>query len=74
MGNPHKIDAADMVDQLTKKPEVISLFNNIVNESGVKNFLPELKININLTLKLIDINFISSPKSQNIFKGKRYYK
>ena len=51
MGNPHKIDVADMVDQLTKKSEVISIFNNIVNESGVKNFLPELKINL-LTLIL----------------------
>ena len=34
-----------MLDQLTKKPEVISIFNNIVDESGVKIFLPELKIN-----------------------------
>ena len=34
-----------MPDQLTKKPEVISIFNNIVDESGVKIFLPELKIN-----------------------------
>ena len=34
-----------MLDQLTKKPEVISIFNNIVDESGVKFFLPELKIN-----------------------------
>ena len=25
MGNPHKIDVADMVDQLTKKSEVISI-------------------------------------------------
>ena len=34
MGNPHKIDWADMVGQLTTKPEVISIFNNIVEESG----------------------------------------
>ena len=46
MGNPHKIDVADMVDQLTKKPKVVGIFNNIVDESGVKNFLPELKINL----------------------------
>ena len=51
MGNPHKIDVADKVDQLIKKPEVISIFNNIVDESGIKNFLPELKINL-LTLML----------------------
>ena len=51
MGNPRKIDVADMMDQLTKKPEVISIFNNIVDEFGVKNFLPELKINL-LTLIL----------------------
>ena len=35
-----------MLDQLTKKPEIISIFNNIVDESGVKNFLPELKTNL----------------------------
>ena len=46
MGNPHKIDVADMVDQLTKKPKVVGIFNNIVDESGVTNFLPELKINL----------------------------
>ena len=34
MGNPQKIDVADMVGQLTTKPEVISIFNNIVEESG----------------------------------------
>ena len=36
---------------MTKKFEVITIFNNIVDESGVKNFLPELKINL-LTLIL----------------------
>ena len=35
-----------MLDQLTKKPEIISIFNNIVDESGVKNFFPELKTNL----------------------------
>ena len=35
-----------MLDQLTKKPEIISIFNNIVDESGVKNFLPELKTSL----------------------------
>ena len=51
MGNPDKIDVTDMVDQLTKVSEVISIFNKIVDESGVKNLLPELKINL-LTLIL----------------------
>ena len=46
MGNPHKIDVADMMDELTKKPKVVNIFNNIVDESGVKNLLPELKINL----------------------------
>ena len=51
MGNLHKIDVAEMVDQRTTKPDVISIFNNILEESGVKIFLPELKINL-LTLIL----------------------
>ena len=38
-------------DQLSTKPEVISIFNNIVKKSGVKMFSPELKINL-LTLIL----------------------
>ena len=38
MGNPHKVDVADMVDLLTTKPEVISIFNNIFEEFGVKIF------------------------------------
>ena len=38
MGNHHKIDVADMMDQLTKQSEVISIFKNIADESGVKNF------------------------------------
>ena len=35
MGNPHKIDVADMADQLTKKPENISIFNNIFNSHSI---------------------------------------
>ena len=35
MGNPHKIDVADMVDWLTKKPEVTSIFNNIFNSQSI---------------------------------------
>ena len=35
MGNPHKIDVADMVDRLTKKSEVISIFNNIFNSQSI---------------------------------------
>ena len=38
MGNLHKIDMANMVDQLTKKPEVVSIFNNITEESEIKTF------------------------------------
>ena len=38
MGNTDKIDVADMMDQLTKKSEVISIFKNIADDSGVKNF------------------------------------
>ena len=51
MGNLHKINVADMVDHLTTKPKVLSIFNNTVEESGVKNLLPELHINL-LTLIL----------------------
>ena len=51
MGNLHKIDVADMVDHLTTKSKVISIFNNTVEESGVKNLLPEPQINL-LTLIL----------------------
>ena len=51
MGNLHKIDVADMVDHLTTKSKVISIFNNTVEESGVKNLLPEPQINL-LTLNL----------------------
>ena len=51
MGNLHKINVADMVDHLTTKPKVLSIFNNIVEESGLKNLLPELHINL-LTLIL----------------------
>ena len=36
---------------MSTKPEVISIFNNIVKKSGVKMFSPELKINL-LTLIL----------------------
>ena len=43
MGNPHKIDVADMVDQLTTKTEVISIFNNIFEESGVKFFFARIE-------------------------------
>ena len=46
MINPHKIDVTDMVDQLSTKLKVISIFNNIVGESGVKIFLSELKNNL----------------------------
>ena len=46
MGNLHKIDVADMVDHLTTKSKVISIFNNTVEESGVKNMLPEPQINL----------------------------
>ena len=38
MGNLHKIDMANMVDQLTKKPEVVSIFNNITEESEINTF------------------------------------
>ena len=34
--NPYKIDVAVMVDHLTAKPEVISISNNVIEESGVK--------------------------------------
>ena len=36
--NPNKMDVAGMVDQLTTKPEIISIFNSIVEESGINNF------------------------------------
>ena len=36
--NPYKIDVAVMVDHLTAKPEVISISNNVIEESGVKFF------------------------------------
>ena len=38
IGNPNKMDLAGMVDQLTTKPEIISIFNSIVEESGINNF------------------------------------
>ena len=38
MGNPHRIDVAEMVVQLSTKPEVISISNNIVEESGINFF------------------------------------
>ena len=44
MGNRYKIYAADMVDQFTTKPEVISIFNNIFKESEIKNFFARIKI------------------------------
>ena len=38
IGNPNKMGVAGMVDQLTTKPEIISIFNSIVEESGINNF------------------------------------
>ena len=38
MGNPHRIDVAEMVVQLPTKSEVISILNNIVEESGINFF------------------------------------
>ena len=46
MGNPHKTDVANMVNQLTTKPEVVSIFNNMIKESGIETFLPEMKLNV----------------------------
>lgn len=46
MGNPHKIDVANMEEWLTTKPEVICICNSIIEEPRNKHFLPELKINI----------------------------
>ena len=42
-GNPHKVDVADMVDLLTTKPDVISIFNNIFEEFGVKMFFARIE-------------------------------
>ena len=68
MGNPHKIDVADMVDQLTKKPKVVSIFNNIVDESGVKNFLPELKINLLILILSLYLKVRAFWKTRDITK------
>ena len=64
--NPHKIDVADMVDQLTKKPELISIFNNIVDESGGKTFLPELKINLLTLILSLYLNVRAFSKARDI--------
>ena len=66
MGNPHKIDVADMVDHLTKKSEVISIFNNIVDEAGVKNFLPELKINLSTLILSLFLKVRAFSKAKDI--------
>ena len=68
MGNPHKIDVADMVDQLTKKPKVVGIFNNIVDESGVKNFLPELKINLLILILSLYLKVRAFWKTRDITK------
>ena len=61
--NPYKIDVAVMVDHLTAKPEVISISNNVIKESGVKFFGI-------IENYFIDINFITLPKSQSFSKAK----
>ena len=55
-----------MLDQLTKKPEIISIFNNIVDESGVKIFLPELKTNLLALILSLYLNIRAFSKARDI--------
>ena len=66
MRNPYKIDMADLVDQLTKKPKVISIFNNVVDKYGVKNFLTELKINLLTLILSLYLNVRAFSKARDI--------
>ena len=66
MGNPHKIDVANMVDQLTTKPEVVSIFNKIIEESGIETFLPELKLNVLLLISSLYLKVRAFSKAKDI--------
>ena len=66
MGNPHKIDVANMVDQLTTKPEVVSIFNKIIEESGIETFLPELKLNVLLLILSLYLKVRAFSKAKDI--------
>ena len=73
MGNLHKINVADMVDHLTTKPKVLSIFNNIVEESGLKNLLPELHINLLTLILSLYLKVRAFSKAQDIInKAKQF--